>query len=49
MTHDLDLSINEVAFLVGFNRRAQFTKIFYKIKKMTPTEYKKKLIEKMNP
>lgn len=34
-----DMRINEVAFEVGFNSASYFTKVFYKIYNVTPTEF----------
>lgn len=37
-----DLSIGEIAFRCGYNDQNYFTRAFYKAKKMTPRDYRKK-------
>jgi YesN/AraC family two-component response regulator len=40
-----DFSINSLSDLLGFNTTTYFEKVFKKITSLTPTEYKKHLVE----
>ena len=45
LIHDGELTISEIAYMVGFNNPRYFTKYFQDAYGMTPSQYRKKLQE----
>ena len=35
------MSVSEICYECGFNNKSNFNRIFFKAKKMTPTDYRK--------
>ena len=44
---DLNSNISEIAYEVGFSDPNYFSKVFKKTYKLTPTAYRKQLVEKL--
>ena len=45
LLEDADLRVSEIAFAVGFQSLSQFNRVFKKLSKKSPTEFRKRLIE----